>query len=360
MILDLLIAYSFMLSVKCIALEDSCQFFPSVSLSLCSLLYRPPVTSLKPTHPHCLVLPSLVCICVMTRDVRSSKKKQNKTVTLFNCLSKNMLCVGLLLVCVCVCISVFVCVSLNSFHPCFCWGQVHSFTQRYVMMSPSLCMRGLVRKFYDCLRVRGHDSNPENHFSALFFTQTSSVPPYTHSHVLGSSAGWSLPLENLFTVTHHGFISLWHASSSASDHMPHSSIVRFRQTVGHLDIFLLYVLWISLHDTMEMPSLCHQSLVYTQRSVCKDSEWKHERTCRIRIKKEIKLRWFSYVKPELSFVWFVWFHSLDVGHIVFTALHILIWIWSIFLTLLWSLFFYPLHALEEHNCITTSTYKYCT
>lgn len=127
--------------------------------------------------------------------------------------------------------------------------------------------------------------------SLSLFLQVQS-PPCTRkhsckpSHVPGSSAGWNLPLQWQNTPSSVSDMS----HPSALDHMLHSSIVRFRQTVGTLRYFLLYSFWISSLDTMASPSLWCKSRVYSCLwlyrvcvwRVCTD-RWKH---CRIKMKKK--------------------------------------------------------------------------
>lgn len=92
-----------------------------------------------------------------------------------------------------------------------CWGlhldQEHFFTQQYFLSlvckcASSICQRSLLQSF----------------FFFVSYILSFSIQSHLHSqsHVPGSSAGWSVPLENLFAVSHHGFMSLWRASPSAA------------------------------------------------------------------------------------------------------------------------------------------------
>lgn len=93
-------------------------------------------------------------------------------------------------------------------------------------------------------------------FLVLFKAVSSHTHTDAHSLVPGSSAGWSLPLENLFTVTHQPLTRIAFSFKSHASFC-YCSIQTDSRTLRY---FPLYVLWISLHDTIEGPSLWYQKL----------------------------------------------------------------------------------------------------
>lgn len=154
-------------------------------------------------------------------------------------------------------------------------------------------------------------------------------PPCTQMHTV-SSAGWSLPLGNLSLVSKHSFIRLQHAWPSALDHRLQSPIVWFRQTEGHLDIFLLYDFWKSLQGTIDSTSLLWQSRVYTRLWSWQVCVWRLNRNMKVLADLESKktlsagvwvlvtqvlLNLFVIIVTNiiLSFVQYLWWFTLSIS-----------------------------------------------
>lgn len=215
--------------------------------------------------PYCPALPSLVFMCVMTWDVKSSN---NKAVTPFNCLSKNMLCVGFLSLCVCVWIA-FLLLRSGAF--------LHS-AIRCNVLKIMLCE--LECKLSVCLRVKGHTFKLENHFSPLFFLKLKQAPSLpTHTHTRSCPRVLSRlqpapgePVHGDTPCLHQPLTRIALSLGSRASFF-YCSIQTESRTLRY---FLLYVLWISLHDTIEEPSVWYQSLVYTwfwSWKVCVEGLW---------------------------------------------------------------------------------------
>lgn len=174
--------------------EKPCVGFATV-LSPLGLVFAAQAASLGAPSPQ--LGPRCRCMRAMTCDGKSSKTQNRcrpravspyKTPYVGGLFSPGWMCFGLFFLCWCVFIG---------FHGCLCEDQVHSFTQQYTPMSHSLHTgRAAVHTFRPsaCQRSRGSPLT-------LFFVTLS---PHTHTH---TSAGWSLSLENLLTVTQHGLIS---------------------------------------------------------------------------------------------------------------------------------------------------------
>ena len=162
------------------------------------LLYRPSVIS--PT----LSRSALTCVCVWWLEMLSHQKKKKKRQLPLTVFSKNMLCVGVLL-CVCVCVWI---ASIHSSLEIRCIPSLNNILCHikvcvYLMF---VCMSEVTPLTLKTTFVM---------FFFFFRTQTSNVPPYTHTYTYTDThrvVSWGP--QQVGTCPIGETCSRWHTSAS--------------------------------------------------------------------------------------------------------------------------------------------------